>query len=45
LVKARNRPAYRIAGELHGSGNMQFLAKGVLCIIEIPSSEALIQDE
>jgi hypothetical protein len=34
-----------IASELHGSGDMQFLAKGVLCIIEIPSGEALIQDE
>jgi two-component sensor histidine kinase len=29
-----------IASELHGSGDMQFLANGVLCIIEIPSGEA-----
>jgi len=34
-----------IASELHGSGDMQFSAKGVLCIIEIPSSEALLHDE
>ncbi len=34
-----------IASELHGSGDMQFSANGVLCIIEIPSGEALIQDE
>jgi hypothetical protein len=34
-----------IASELHDRGDMQFLAKGVLCIIEIPSGEALIQDE
>ena len=33
-----------IASELHGSGDMQFLAKGVLCIIEIPSSEALLHN-
>jgi two-component sensor histidine kinase len=34
-----------IASELHGSGDMQFLAKGVLCIIEIPSSEVLLRNE
>lgn len=34
-----------IASELHGSGDMLFLAKGVLCVIEIPSSEALLQNE
>ena len=33
-----------IASELHGSGDMQFFAKGVLCIIEIPSSEALLHN-
>jgi two-component sensor histidine kinase len=34
-----------ITSELHGRGDMQFLAKGVLCIIEIPSSEALLHNE
>jgi two-component system CheB/CheR fusion protein len=34
-----------ISRELRGSGNMLFLTKGVLCIIEIPSSEALLQNE
>jgi hypothetical protein len=34
-----------IASELHCSGDMQFSANGVLCIIEIPSGEALIHDE
>jgi len=34
-----------IARELHGSGDMLFLAKGVLCIIEIPLGEALLQNE
>jgi two-component system CheB/CheR fusion protein len=49
---ARRRPGFGtqvlkrlMASELHGSGDMQFLAKGVLCIIEIPSSETLLQDE
>jgi len=34
-----------IARELHGSGDMLFLAEGVLCIIEIPTGEALLQNE
>jgi two-component sensor histidine kinase len=34
-----------IARELHGSGDILFLAKGILCIIEFPSSEALLHDE
>jgi two-component system, chemotaxis family, CheB/CheR fusion protein len=34
-----------IARELHGSGDMLFLAEGLLCIIEIPTGEALLQNE
>jgi two-component sensor histidine kinase len=34
-----------ISRELHGSGDMLFSTKGVLCIIEIPSSEALLQND
>jgi two-component system CheB/CheR fusion protein len=32
-----------ISRELHGSGDMLFLTEGVLCVIEIPSGEALLQ--
>jgi two-component sensor histidine kinase len=34
-----------ISRELHGSGDMLFLTKGILCIMEIPSGEALLQNE
>jgi two-component system, chemotaxis family, CheB/CheR fusion protein len=34
-----------IASELHGRGDMLFLSKGVLCTIEIPSSEALLLND
>jgi two-component sensor histidine kinase len=34
-----------IASELHGRGDMVFLNKGVLCTIEIPSSEAMLQND
>jgi two-component sensor histidine kinase len=34
-----------IARELQGSGDMLFSGTGVLCIIEIPSSEALFQND
>jgi two-component system, chemotaxis family, CheB/CheR fusion protein len=34
-----------IASELHGEGDMQFLREGVLCTIELPSSEALLPYE
>jgi hypothetical protein len=34
-----------IASELHGRGDMLFLSKGVLCSIEIPSSEALLLND
>jgi two-component sensor histidine kinase len=51
-AEARRNPGFgsqvikrMIASELHGSGDMLFLTKGVLCIIEIPSSEALLQNE
>jgi two-component system CheB/CheR fusion protein len=51
-AEARGNPGFgsqvikrMIASELHGSGDMLFLKKGVLCIIEIPSSEALLQNE
>jgi hypothetical protein len=31
--------------ELHGGGYMLFLTKGVLCTIEIPFSEAVLQND
>jgi two-component system, chemotaxis family, CheB/CheR fusion protein len=31
-----------IASELHGEGNMLFLSEGVLCTIELPAGEAMI---
>jgi two-component sensor histidine kinase len=34
-----------IASELHGEGDMLFLSAGVLCIIEFPVGEALLQYE
>jgi two-component system CheB/CheR fusion protein len=34
-----------IASELHGDGAMSFLDQGMLCTIEIPSSEALLENE
>lgn len=34
-----------VASELHGEGDMLFLSEGVLCIIECPASEALLQYE
>jgi len=34
-----------IASELHGDGAMSFLDQGLLCTIEIPSSEALLNNE
>jgi hypothetical protein len=34
-----------IAGKLRGSGDMLFSTTGVQCIIEIPSSEALLQND
>jgi two-component sensor histidine kinase len=34
-----------IASELHGRGDMLFLNKGILCTIEIPSSEALLLND
>ncbi|HEY0745594.1 MAG TPA: sensor histidine kinase [Steroidobacteraceae bacterium] len=34
-----------IASELRGNGDMQFSSKGITCTIEIPSSEALLQNE
>jgi len=33
------------ASELHGEGNMLFSSKGLLCTIEFPAGEALLQDE
>jgi two-component sensor histidine kinase len=51
-AEARRNPGFGsqvvkrlIASELHGSGDMLFLAKGVLCIIEIPTGEALLENE
>jgi hypothetical protein len=32
-----------IASELHGEGNMLFLSEGVLCTIELPAGEALLE--
>ncbi len=34
-----------IARELHGEGNMVFLSEGVLCTIELPAGEALLEHE
>ena len=34
-----------IASELHGEGNMVFSSKGLLCTIEFPAEEALLQNE
>jgi two-component system CheB/CheR fusion protein len=34
-----------IAGELRGQGNMVFSSKGLLCTIEFPAREALLQNE
>jgi two-component system, chemotaxis family, CheB/CheR fusion protein len=34
-----------IASELHGEGDMLFLSEGVLCIIELPAGEALLEYE
>jgi two-component sensor histidine kinase len=34
-----------IASELHGRGDMLFLTRGVLCTIEIPSSEAMLKND
>jgi two-component system, chemotaxis family, CheB/CheR fusion protein len=34
-----------IASELHGEGDMLLLSEGVLCTIELPASEALLQYE
>jgi two-component system, chemotaxis family, CheB/CheR fusion protein len=34
-----------IASELRGEGNMVFLSKGLLCTIEFPAGEALLQNE
>jgi two-component sensor histidine kinase len=34
-----------IARELHGEGEMLFLSEGVLCTVEFPASEALLQNE
>jgi two-component sensor histidine kinase len=34
-----------IASELHGTGDMLFLARGVLCTIDIPSREVLLQND
>jgi two-component system, chemotaxis family, CheB/CheR fusion protein len=34
-----------IASELHGEGDMLLLSEGVLCTIEFPASEALLQHE
>lgn len=34
-----------IASELHGEGNMLFLNEGVLCTIELPAGEALLEHE
>ena len=34
-----------IASELHGDGNMVFLNEGVLCTIELPAGEALLEYE
>jgi two-component system CheB/CheR fusion protein len=51
-VEARRNPGFGshvvkrlIARELRGSGDMLFLAEGVLCVIEIPTGEALLQNE
>jgi two-component system, chemotaxis family, CheB/CheR fusion protein len=51
-ARARRHPGFGsqvvkrlIASELNGSGEMLFLDKGVTCIIEIPSSEALLQND
>jgi two-component system CheB/CheR fusion protein len=34
-----------IASELHGEGEMLFLSEGVLCTVELPAGEALLQYE
>jgi two-component sensor histidine kinase len=34
-----------IASELHGDGEMLFLSEGVLCTIECPADEALLEYE
>jgi two-component system CheB/CheR fusion protein len=51
-VDARRSPGFGsqvvkrlIASELRGNGDMQFSSQGVTCTIEIPSSEALLQNE
>jgi two-component system CheB/CheR fusion protein len=51
-AEPRRKPGYGshvvkhlIASELHGIGDMLFSATGVLCTIEIPSSEALLQND
>jgi two-component sensor histidine kinase len=51
-AEPRRKPGYGshvvkhlIASELHGIGEMLFSATGVRCIIEIPSSEALLQND
>ena len=49
---ARKKPGFGsqvvkrlIASELHGEGNMLFLSEGVLCAIECPANEALLEYE
>jgi two-component system CheB/CheR fusion protein len=51
-VGARRNPGFGsdvvkrlIASELGGKGEMLFLDEGVLCTIEIPANEALLQNE
>jgi len=34
-----------IASELHGQGDMLFLSEGILCVIELPVGEVLLQYE
>jgi two-component sensor histidine kinase len=34
-----------MASELHGEGDVLFLSEGVLCTVEFPASEALLEDE
>jgi two-component system, chemotaxis family, CheB/CheR fusion protein len=51
-AEARRNPGFGshvvkrlIASELQGRGDMLFLAKGIMCIIEIPSCEGLLKNE